>query len=258
MARAEAAHGLRDVEADVACLRLAAEVDGLDCVVAGPGEVFRLAPREAVGADGVGAFEQRAVARVFARRVVEAFERVHSAEVECEVEGRSIRLIPCRVPRGARVEVEEFFHFATSLVGRRYLCADFLNGKFVGIALRGDARRNPVRCAVLIHGTHLELVGRFRAQVFKDEPPGANARIAHALELYFVEICIVGVLPRRGNFVSLHVGVGKLHLGRGERARLGAQGVGGREDEALDGGANLRGGHIAGRNLHEQLRVFLD
>ena len=138
------------------------------------------------------------------------------------------------------------------------MCADFLNGKFVGIALRGDARRSPIRGAFFIHGTHLEPVGRFRAQVFKDEFSGANARIAHAVKFYFVKIGLAIVLPRRGNFVSLHVVIGKLHLGRGERARLGAQGVGRREDEALDGGANLRGGHIAGRNLHEQLRVFLD
>ena len=257
-ARAKVAHGFADSDFEVACRRIACESELLDFPIACPSEGNGLAPGFFVAAIAYRTLDERTIASILARIVVNAVKLVDAAQVEQHFEGHSLALAPLGVPAALGVKIKEVGYGLARLVFAGHACLDALDGKLKGISRGRHLCGGPFGLSVLIDGAHAEGIGRFGCQVFEAEVVVRNRGIAHAVKFHFVVIGVGLLLPLGRHFVGLYVGLGETNLGNLERARLFEQMVAGIKGKTLYGHLHVGGSHVILAQIDNELWILLD
>ena len=215
-AGAEVAASARHLHAQIAHAGATLEGHLLCLGIGGPAERHGLAPRPSVKAIADGALLKGAVAGVLARQVEQLVKLDGAAEVDVHGEGHGL-LAPCRMPNGGLIEIEEVPDTLATLVGTRRRALDAVDGKLQRVGIGGGAERSPLRGAVGVDATNLEVVLRLGLQFLKEKLPFAKRGVAHTVEHDFRVVGILGQRPRRLNGIGCR---GVCSLGGFQRAML--------------------------------------
>ena len=189
------------MEAHEARRGLGLEGQFLDLTVTSPAELTAGRPLQAVQTHLVRTLEDGTISGIGTRHVLQLVEHIDTAEVDGQVEGHSITT-PCRMPDAGLVEVHEMVGTLSTLVLARCLrpCAPY--GMLQGVGQRGGCQRSPLAGPLLVDGTQLHLVARFRPESIDSIGELLDGAVGLSVIGNLIVVSILHGLPARCEPVS--------------------------------------------------------